>query len=146
MVALLDQYTDPGRPGVHAPEVTVADHALHLGPSLLTRKHWLRYTVLLDGEPEFTCAGNLVDVTIRERPLPAYSGLLGAAGSLAMGVFLLLALIPTFVEHPQLALNAAVAVLLSVAVVLAVLLPNRRQIREARAHRAAQATGPRAGD
>lgn len=70
VVALLEQLSDARRPAVREPTVKVVGTALHVGPALLTRRHQLRYTVLLDGEPRFRPVVDLVDVTVREQPAP----------------------------------------------------------------------------
>ncbi|NGY63420.1 hypothetical protein G7043_31305 [Lentzea sp. NEAU-D13] len=71
VLALLDQESDAGRPAVRAPKVDMAGTALHISPSLLTRRHRLRYTVLLDGKPDFQPVGDLVDVAVHIGEVPA---------------------------------------------------------------------------
>ncbi len=70
VLGMLEWQADAGRAAVRPPEVEVTGTALHLGPSLLTRRHRLRYTVLLDGEPDFRPVGDLVDVTVRQERAP----------------------------------------------------------------------------
>lgn len=70
VVALLDQGSHAGRPAVREPKVEVVGTALHISPALLTRRHWLRYTVLLDGKPDFRPVGDLVDVAIHVGAAP----------------------------------------------------------------------------
>ncbi|MEU4445053.1 hypothetical protein AB0K14_02145 [Actinosynnema sp. NPDC050801] len=76
IVALLKQSVDAGRPAVREPRVEVVDTALHVGPALLTRRHRLRYTVLLNGKPDFHPVGDLENVIIRDSklayPLPKF--------------------------------------------------------------------------
>ncbi|MFC6091664.1 hypothetical protein [Saccharothrix lopnurensis] len=70
IVALLEQRSDAGRAAVREPAVQVRGTALHVGPALLTRRHRLRYTVLLDGEPRFHPVSELPDVVVRREPAP----------------------------------------------------------------------------
>ncbi|MFT7835596.1 hypothetical protein Q5530_05545 [Saccharothrix sp. BKS2] len=70
VLGLLEWQADAGRAAVRPPEVEIIGTALHLGPSLLTRRHRLRYTVLLDGKPDFCPVGDLVDVTVRQERAP----------------------------------------------------------------------------
>jgi hypothetical protein len=67
ILTLLGKTSDAGRTGVRDPAVQVRDTALHVGPALLTRRHRLRYTVLLDGKPEFCIRTDLADVVLREK-------------------------------------------------------------------------------
>ncbi|QFZ17567.1 hypothetical protein [Saccharothrix syringae] len=71
VLALLDQESDAGRPAVREPKVEVASTALHVSPALLTRRHRLRYSVLVDGKPDFRPVGDLVDVAVHVGPVPA---------------------------------------------------------------------------
>ncbi len=69
VLGMLEWQADAGRAAVRPPEIEVIGTALHLGPSLLTRRHRLRYTVLLDGKPKFHPVGDLVDVTVHQTPV-----------------------------------------------------------------------------
>ncbi|WP_156077145.1 hypothetical protein [Saccharothrix sp. NRRL B-16314] len=68
VIGLLEQWSDPGRAAVCKPSVTVTATALTIGPALLTRSHELRYTVLVDGEPNLAIQGELADVHIHTKP------------------------------------------------------------------------------
>ncbi|HUR02450.1 MAG TPA: hypothetical protein VM347_07920 [Nonomuraea sp.] len=74
VVALLEKHSAPGRAAARDPEVKVAATAVHVVPALLTRRHELRYTVLLDGRPAFRPLVDLVDVTVHQNPPPALRG------------------------------------------------------------------------
>ncbi|WP_148088788.1 hypothetical protein [Saccharothrix texasensis] len=66
ILTLLDKTVNAGRPAVREPRTEVVGTALHIGPALLTRRHRLRYTLLLDGKPEFRPVGELENVVIRD--------------------------------------------------------------------------------
>lgn len=70
IVALLRQYSDAGRSAVRDPAVAPIGESLYIGPALLTREHRLRYTVLIDGHPNFRPVADLANVTILRTPEP----------------------------------------------------------------------------
>jgi hypothetical protein len=70
IVELLESTVDARRAGVRTPPVVVTPTALHVGPALLTRRHLLRYVVLVDGQPQFRPVGDLVNAAIQEKYPP----------------------------------------------------------------------------
>jgi hypothetical protein len=68
VVVLLEQKSHAWRAAVSAPPVAVAGTCLQVGPALLTSDHELRYTVLVDGEPDLDLRGSLTDVHIYTKP------------------------------------------------------------------------------
>ncbi|MFD5831013.1 hypothetical protein [Lentzea sp. NPDC060358] len=115
VLALFEHESHPGRPAVRMPKVNVVGTALHISPALLTRRHRLRYTVLLDGKPNFRPIGELVDVAVHVGGAPVRLPLiqrLGIAG-LLMPIITLIGLSALVPETPNLVLiGAGILVLL----------------------------------
>ncbi len=91
IVELLESTADARRVGVRTPPVVITPTELHVGPAPLTRRHVLRYVVLVDGQPRFQPVGDLVNVTIREgqgQPLGSRwkIQLIGLLGGFVLGV------------------------------------------------------------
>jgi hypothetical protein len=89
ILKLLEATVDAQRAAVRVPCLEVTTTALHLGPALITRRHSLRYVVLVEGRPKFRPTGDLVNVNIREgapRDLGTKRGLITGVFGIILGM------------------------------------------------------------